>query len=174
MNQPALNALCAAARTVTGAAAVSVAVVADEGLRYVASDGAGADEIVGTVLTSGRGLASFVAASGQSLAIGRVTSDPRFAQDVAERTGYVPTAMLLIPVLDTDGDVGGVLSVLDRAPVAIGDADALAVAGRFADVATHLIADVADDEAAGLAARVARLDGTARAAIDAMLEALER
>jgi hypothetical protein len=166
--------MCAAIRTVTGAAAVSVAVVTDDGLHYVSADGAGADEIVGTVLTGGRGLASFVAASGQSLAIGRVTSDPRFARDVAERTGYVPTAMLLVPVLDADGDVTAVLSVLDRASVSLGEADALAVTGRFADIATHLVTEAPDDVTADLAERIGRLDRSARAAIDAMLEALDR
>ncbi len=174
MNTSGLTAVCAAARAVTGAAAVSISVVTDEGLRYVASDGAGADEIVGTVLTGGRGLASFVAASGQSLAIGRVESDPRFARDVAERTGYVPAAMLLVPILDTSGDVAGVLSVLDRAPAALGDVDALAVAGRFADVATHLVGGDADDDVDALATRIAALEGRARAAVLAVLEALAR
>ena len=174
MNPHALTAVCAAARTVTGAAAVSIAVVTDDGLRYVASDGAGADAIVGTVLTGGRGLGTFVAASGQALTIGRVESDLRFARDVAERTGYVPTAMLLVPILDLDGDVAGVLSVLDRAAAALGDADALAVAGRFADIATHLVSGPPDDQAAAIARRIDRLEGAARAAVVAVVEALER
>lgn len=173
MNELALKAVCGAVRAVTGAAAVSVAVVTDEGLHYVAADGAGSDEIVGTVLTNGRGLASFVAASAQAMSIGRVTSDPRFARDVAERTGYIPTAMLLVPILATDGDVAGVLSVLDRSASTLGDADAMAVAGRFADIATHLLADDSDAGSSELAARIARLDRTGRAAIDAMLEALD-
>jgi signal transduction protein with GAF and PtsI domain len=172
VNEPALTALCAAARAVTGAAAVSIAVTGENDLRYVAADGAGATEIVGTVLSGGRGLASFVAASGQAVALSRVATDPRFARDIAEGTGYVPEAMLLVPVLAADGDVAGVLSVLDRAPTTLGDADALAVAGRLADVATHVITAGADDDAEQLASRIARLDRPGRAAIAAVLGAL--
>jgi hypothetical protein len=171
VNLDGLTALCAAVRTVMGAAAVSVAVVDDDGLRYVAADGAGAAGIVGTALTGGRGLASFAAASGQALVVGSVTSDPRFARDVAERTGYTPTAMLLVPILAPDGEVGGVLSVLDRAASTLGDADALAVAGRFAEVATHLVDLEVEPEATELARRIATLDHTAVRAVHAVLEA---
>jgi hypothetical protein len=163
-----LTDLCAALRAVTGAAAVSVAASTDEGVTYQAADGAGADAIVGTTLTDGRGLASFVAASGQSVSISRVDADPRFARDVAERSGYVPTSMLLVPVLSTEGDVAGVISILDRAAT-LGDVDALEVAGRFADVATHLLSALTTDP---LADRVAGLDGAGRRAILAMIEAL--
>jgi hypothetical protein len=113
-------------------------------------------------------LANFVAASGQSLSISGVESDPRFARDVAERSGYVPTSMLLVPVLSTEGDVAGVISVLDRAST-LGDVDALEVAGRFADVGTHLLSVLSTDP---LADRVAGLDGPGRRAILAMIEAL--
>jgi hypothetical protein len=166
----ALTALCGALRAVTGAAAVSVAQVGDDGVAYVAADGVGAESIVGTELTGGRGLANFVAATGQSLALGQVETDARFARDVAERSGYVPTAMLLVPVLAIDGDVVGVISVLDRAAT-LGDVDALEITGRFADVATYLLAAMgtAGEE---LAERVGRLDGAGRRAIAAMLEAL--
>ena len=169
MSTAGLAALCAALRAVTGAAAVSVAAATDDGVAYQAADGVGSDVIVGTTLTDGRGLASFVAASGQSLSISRVESDPRFARDVAERSGYVPTSMLLVPVLSVEGDVAGVISVLDRAST-LGDADALEVAGRFADVATHLLSALTTDP---LADRVAGLDGAGRRAILAMIEALE-
>ena len=171
MNREALTELCSTARAVVGAAAVSIAVVSTDGLEYVAADGAGASEIVGTVLTGGRGLASFVAGSGQSLVIGRVDSDPRFAREVAEHTGYVPTTMLLVPVLAPDGEVGGVLSVLDRAATTRGDADALALAGRFADVATHLVVPELESDGVELARRIATLDDTSVRAIRALLEA---
>jgi signal transduction protein with GAF and PtsI domain len=163
-----LTALCTALRAVTGAAAVSVAASTDEGLTNQAADGVGGDAIVGTTLTDGRGLANFVAASGQSLSISGVESDPRFARDVAERSGYVPTSMLLVPVLSTEGDVAGVISILDRAST-LGDVDAREVAGRFADVATHLLSVLSTDP---LADRVAGLDGPGRRAILAMIEAL--
>ena len=112
-----LRDLCDTVRLVFGAAAASVAVVRDDdrgsGLVYLAAAGEGADQIVGARLAAGQGIAGFVAASGQSLVIDRVESDPRFAREVAESTGYVPTSMLVVPVRAGD-DVIGVLSVLDR------------------------------------------------------------
>jgi hypothetical protein len=42
-----------------------------------------------------------------------VQADPRFARDVAESTAYIPRAILAAPLMGGDGDVLGVLSVLD-------------------------------------------------------------
>lgn len=171
MKLDGLTTVCAASRTVMGAAAVSVAVIDNEVLRYVAADGAGAREIIGTVLSDGRGLASYVAVSAQALVIGSVSSDLRFARDVAEGTGYVPSAMLLVPILAADGEVGGVLSVLDRAASTLGDSDALAVAGRFADVATHFLDPDIEPAPSELTRRIMNLDEGALRAIHALLDA---
>ncbi len=124
-----LTAMCRAARCAFGAGAVSVAVVDEDVLRYVAADGEGAVDIVGTVLPAGRGIAGYVAMSGQSLAVDHAANDPRFAREVAERTGYVPTTILVVPVVDGSNDVVGVLSVLDRNNAT---ADALELASAFA------------------------------------------
>ena len=172
-------AVCELARWSHGAAAVSVAVVTDDGLEYVASSGAGAAEIVGTVLTPGQGLAGFVAATGQSLAVRDAVADPRFARDVAERTGYVPKAIQIMPILDGDGEVVGVMSMLDRghhegAP----DDPPVALAG-FADIAGPLLPHGRPDgDGADVAARLERLDPADRTAattaITAVLDAIER
>ncbi len=100
--QRQLDAMCEAALLAFGAAAVSVARAHDDHLRYVAASGAGAESIVGTELGLADGLAGFVAASGQAMVIDQPANDPRFARDVAERTGYVPDSMLLVPVDDVD------------------------------------------------------------------------
>ena len=131
-----LGALCAAARLAFGAAAVSVAALDGEVLRYLGAAGAGADAIVGTELPVSRGIAGYVAVTGSALAIDRPAADPRFARDVAERTGYVPDALLVAPITAPNGEVAGVLTVLDRSP---GDADALAMASAFAAQAWFVI-----------------------------------
>ena len=41
------------------------------------------------------------------------SSDPRFAESIARKTGYVPHTMLVAP-LKSEGEVIGALSVLDR------------------------------------------------------------
>jgi GAF domain-containing protein len=103
------------ARELFGAAACSVAVAdeAAEELVYEIASGAGATEILGVRLPMGRGIAGWVASSGSIIAVNDVRADPRFARDVAESTGYVPTSILAAP-LEAHDRVLGVLSVLDR------------------------------------------------------------
>jgi hypothetical protein len=124
-----LEAVCATALVVFGAQAVSVALVRDDALHYVAASGAGGTEIVGTVLPLQRGLGGYVALTGQALAVERPADDPRFARDVAERTGFIPSSMLVVPVTGTNGETIGVLTVLDRT---IGSSDALQIGSSFA------------------------------------------
>jgi signal transduction protein with GAF and PtsI domain len=104
-----------ATRALFSAAACSVALVDDDGgtLEFVASDGAGSDEIVGVRIPVSRGIAGWAAMSGQPIAVRDVQHDSRFARDVAESTHYVPTAIYAAPMLDAEGEVLGVLSVLD-------------------------------------------------------------
>lgn len=163
-----------------GAAAVSLARIADDGLVYLAADGAGAGEIVGRRLPPGRGVAGFVAATGQALVIDRTADDPRFARDVAEATGYVPTTLLVVPVLDAVGEPAGVLSVLDRGSVGppVPANDALAVAAAFAEQAALALAawdlDAADEGAAGGAGHPVELVGSGQPLDPASRQELER
>ncbi|KRC53529.1 MULTISPECIES: GAF domain-containing protein [unclassified Nocardioides] len=131
---------CSDIRGLYGAAACSIARVTPEGdaLRFVASDGAGATEIVGVRMGLGRGIAGFVALSGQPLAVGDVTRDARFARDVAESTDYVPAALLAVPLVDEAGDVTGVLSVLDP----VRDDGASHLAGRSGTAAELAVLSV--------------------------------
>jgi signal transduction protein with GAF and PtsI domain len=112
---PALGRCVEATRALFGAAACSIALVDDDGgtLEFVASDGAGAEEIVGVKIPVSRGIAGWAAMSGQPIAVRDVQEDPRFAREVAESTRYVPTAIYAAPMLDPDGEVLGVASVLD-------------------------------------------------------------
>jgi eukaryotic-like serine/threonine-protein kinase len=105
-------------RTTAGvfdAAAASVAMVdrATGDLVYEAAWGSGAEEILGVHLAPGHGIAGSVVASDEAVAIPDCRSDPRFAESIARKTGYVPHTMLVAP-LESDGEVIGALSVLDR------------------------------------------------------------
>lgn len=112
-----LLAACETIRGLFGAAASSCALASEDGteLEFVAAHGAGAEQIRGVRLPAGRGIVGFVALSGQPMAIADVTSDERFARDVAERTDYIPTSILAAPLLDESGETIGVLEVLDPA-----------------------------------------------------------
>ena len=129
-----LTTLCDLARLSTAGAACSVAVLDEEigELRYAAAAGAGADKIVGTRLSSGRGIAGFVVGSGQGLSVSDVRRDLRFAHDVAEATGYIPTGLMAVPIRSGDETLG-VLTVLDP-----GRAD-LTIAAGFADLAAQVL-----------------------------------
>ncbi len=156
--QRQLDAVCEAALIAFGAAAVSVARAHDDHLRYVAASGAGAESIVGTQLGLADGLAGFVAASGQAMVIDQPANDPRFARDVAERTGYVPESMLLVPVDDATGSVAGVLTVLDRT---VSSGDALALGSAFAALAAEPLLAAADADHTARALTAAFVDAYA-------------
>lgn len=155
-----LTALCDLARLSTAGAACSVSVL-DESvgeLRYVAAAGAGADEIVGTRLSSGRGIAGFVAGSGQGLSVSDVRRDARFAHDVAEATGYVPTALMAVPIRSGD-DTLGVLTVLDP------ERADLTIAAGFAGSAAHVLRRATDASTLGRAIAQALASRTSSAGL---------
>src|SRR5215217_8210374 len=83
-------------------------------LVYQAAWGAGANEIVGVRLPPGVGIAGSVVAGGEGVAVPDCRNDPRFAAQIAAGTGYVPNTMLVVPLKQGDGNVVGVLSILDR------------------------------------------------------------
>ncbi len=93
--------------------------------------------VVGLSVDPGEGVAGYVYSSGQPLAIGETTVDPRFRRDAAEQTGYVPRSLLAVPLADAAGTIG-VLEVLDRrdgAPFDLADLEAASVFARQATVA---------------------------------------
>lgn len=93
--------------------------------------------VVGLSIPSGQGVAGYVFSTGQPLAVGEATSDPRFGREAAERTGYVPRSLLAVPLTDDSGTIG-VLEVLDRrdgGPFDLADMEAASVFARQATVA---------------------------------------
>lgn len=103
------------AQRLFGATAVSIARIDESAgeLVYLTATGPGAATIPGMRLALTRGLAGFVASSGQAIAVEEAAQDPRFARDVAERTGYIPGRVLAVPCSEGDR-VHGVLSIFDR------------------------------------------------------------
>jgi GAF domain-containing protein len=105
-------------RTTAGvfeAAAASIALVAPatSEVVYEAAWGSGAEEVVGMRLERGQGIAGSVVESSEAVAIPDCRRDQRFAEAIAQKTGYVPHTMLVVP-LERGPDVIGALSVLDR------------------------------------------------------------
>lgn len=130
-----------AVRELFDAAACSCALATDDGsaLTFIAADGEGAAEVIGVEIPVGRGLVGWAAMSGQPVAVRDVRSDARFARDVAESTGYVPTTILAAPFVDAGGEVIGVLEVLDPGIDISGDWP-LAVLGTLASQLAAVLA----------------------------------
>ncbi|MGI8723483.1 MAG: GAF domain-containing protein [Geodermatophilaceae bacterium] len=131
-----LRALTNTARQLFGAQACSLALLSDDEseLVYTTAAGAGADDITGMRMPSGRGIAGWVVMSGQPVAIDDLRSDPRFAQDVAEDTGYVPQALLAVPVA-SPVRLLGVMTLLDRDSARPGADQDMVLLSVFADQA---------------------------------------
>jgi GAF domain-containing protein len=75
--------------------------------------GKGSAALVGRRFPSSTGIAGWVLVTRQPLVVEDVAQDPRFAQEAAESTGYVPRGLMAAPLLRGDRALG-VLEVLDR------------------------------------------------------------
>lgn len=142
-----LSAFVASVRELFDAAACSCAMVDAEGerLTFVAADGVGAAAIIGVELPVGRGIAGWAAMSGQPIAVGDVGSDRRFAREVAEQTAYIPTSVWAVPMTTLDGEVIGVVEVLDPG-IEASAGWALDVLGTLAWCAAHFAAPQPRDQ----------------------------
>jgi GAF domain-containing protein len=110
-----LRSVVEVARAIFGAKASSVFLLdeaADE-LVFAAVAGEGEEHLVGTRIPSSTGIAGWVLVTRQPLVLEDLQNDPRFARDVAEATGYVPSGLMAVPLLHEERALG-VLQVLDR------------------------------------------------------------
>jgi GAF domain-containing protein len=111
-----LQSVVEVARAIFAARASSVFLLdedADE-LVFEAVSGEGAESLIGQRIPSSTGIAGWVLVTRQPLVLEDVATDPRFAKDVAESTGYVPQGLMCVPLLHEERALG-VLNVLDRA-----------------------------------------------------------
>ena len=156
-----LRSLTETARRLFGAAACSLALLSEDEseLLYTVAAGEGADDVTGMRISSSQGIAGWVVQSGQPIAVSDLASDPRFARDTAERTGYVPQAILAVPV-ETPQRMLGVISLLDRDARRPGAEQDMTLLSLFADQAALALASV---EAFSAMGRVL-LDALAQAA----------
>jgi GAF domain-containing protein len=137
-----LRQAAARVRQLFDAAACSVALIDPGGasLTFRAADGAGAAAIVGVSLPLSRGIAGWVALTGQGIAVGDVTKDSRYAGDVAEMTNYVPEVIFAVPLDTEQRGVVGVLEVLDPQYAASDTSQALNVLGTVAGQLAVIVA----------------------------------
>jgi GAF domain-containing protein len=136
-----LQSIVEAAARIFGAAAASICLVDpdQQTLEFKVAFGAGAETVVGLRIPIDRGIAGYVVLTGQPIAISDVQKDPRFNQDFARTTGYLPRSILATPLFH-DEKVIGVMEVLDKisAPsFGIQDMELLSLFARQAAMAIH-------------------------------------
>ena len=133
---------------------------------------------------SSTGIAGWVLVTRQPIVIDDLQQDPRFARQAAERTGYVPKALLAVPLLHGERALG-VLQVLDRAAegsFSLGSMNLLTQVANQAAIALDLLersrrAQAVLQQGGGRPAAVARiaalLDESDDAAVAQLLAGLE-
>ena len=110
-----LQSIVDVARAIFGSQAASIFLL-DTGkdeLVFEAVSGEGEGDLIGMRIPSSTGIAGWVLVTGQPIVIDDLQQDPRFARQAAERTGYVPKALMAVPLVNGETTLG-VLQVLDR------------------------------------------------------------
>jgi len=132
-----LAAIVEVARSIFAARASSILLLDEETdeLVFEAVVGEGEDSLLGTRFPAGKGIAGWVLATRTPLVIEDVQQDPRFARDVAEDTGYVPSGLMAAPLLHEERALG-VLSVLDRPEQSLFSLQEMELLGLFANQAS--------------------------------------
>jgi len=131
-----LSAIVEVARSIFGARASSILLLDEETeeLVFAAVVGEGEQHLLGLRFPAGKGIAGWVLATRTPLVLEDVQQDPRFAGDVAEDTGYVPSGLMAAPLLHEEGALG-VLEVLDRPERSLFSLQEMELLGLFANQA---------------------------------------
>jgi GAF domain-containing protein len=157
-----LQSIADVARALFRAEAATIFLLDDAGMElvFVAVSGSGERDLIGSRVPAGTGIAGWALSTREAIAVDDTASDPRFARSTAESIGYVPSALVAVPILREDTAVG-VLQVLDPGlgrRVGQGDLTLLSLFAAQAAIALDLVRQA---RAAGAAA--AGLDGPAAA-----------
>lgn len=154
-------------------------------LVFEASSGPGEDRLLGLTMPPDRGIAGWVANTGEPIIIRGAAEDSRYNRDFAAGTGLVPDVIMAAPI-EHDGDILGVLEVLDPNLTAIGEIMAIDLLTELANQScaalSLLIADRKararqSDSTGPLAALATLLDGAdprREAAVNDLVSALAR
>ncbi len=136
-----LQSIVETAARIFGAAAASIALMDAEAgeLEFKVAHGAGNENVIGMRIPLDKGIAGYVAMTGQPIAISDVRQDARFNQDFAESTGYVPQSILATPLLWEDRVIGvmEVLDKIDSPSFNMEDMDLLSLFAHQASIAIH-------------------------------------
>jgi GAF domain-containing protein len=138
-----LQSIVEVARAIFSAKAASIFLHDEDSdeLVFEAVAGEGSDSLIGTRFPSSTGVAGWVLVTRQPLIIDDLEQDPRHARETAESTGYVPKAMMSVPLLHEERALG-VLNVLDRSQsveFSLGQMELLGLFANQAAIALDLL-----------------------------------
>ncbi len=135
-----LTRITEAARELFGAEACSLALLTDDSseLVFTTASGTGADSIVDLRIPSTQGIAGWVVMTEQPISVTDLAQDARFSSGIAASTGYVPRAILAVPVA-SPRRLLGVIEVLDRDASRPGAEQDMRLLQLFADQAASAI-----------------------------------
>jgi GAF domain-containing protein len=138
-----LQSIVEVARAIFSARAASIFLhdEAPDELVFEAVAGEGSDSLVGMRFPSSTGIAGWTLVTRQPLVIEDLRQDPRFSREQAESTGYVPEAMMSVPLLHGEHALG-VLQVLDRSQAvdfSLGHMELLGLFANQAAIALELL-----------------------------------
>jgi hypothetical protein len=158
----ALGSIADAAAAVFRVTAISIALhdPATDRLVFRAAAGPEGGAVVGLSIGAHDGIAGYVFSTGDALAVAEAAADPRFERETAERTGYIPTSLLAVPLID-DAGIVGVMELLDRRDGAPFDLADIELATRVAAAATAVV-------------RATRLEGDTAVLVGSVLAAIGR
>jgi GAF domain-containing protein len=135
-----LNSIVEAAARIFGAKAASILLIdeKEQVLEFKVAVGPAKKSLVGVKYPLDRGIAGYVAMTGQPLATSKVQEDARFDKEFAKSTGYMPESILATPLLSGDRIIG-VMEVLDKIDASSFGMQDLELAGMFAGQAALAI-----------------------------------
>ncbi|NUM45493.1 MAG: GAF domain-containing protein [Anaerolineales bacterium] len=114
-NLALLQSIVEAAVQIFKAAGSAIALTTEDGqeLEFKVSYNVIGRSVAGMRFPINRGIAGYVAMTGQALAVSSVEQDARFNRTLAEEIGYIPTSILAVPLLSRE-NVIGVIEILDK------------------------------------------------------------
>lgn len=141
--EESIDLLLKAAADALGAEAASILVRKDDAgdLIFLKATGKVADQLEGVEVPAGKGVAGFVAVSGQPMAIGDAASEEAFYAEIDKKTGF-STEILLATPLFFNGEILGVLEFINRTgdpPYAPFTPDEMDDAAIYADAIAALV-----------------------------------
>lgn len=139
-NDALLKSIVEAAGQIFQATAASILLVNEEEqvLEFRVAFGPSDQDLTTMKFPLDKGIAGYVVMTGQPIAISNVQQDPRFNQEFAKSTGYIPNSILATPLLSDDRIIG-VMEVLDKINAASFDMQDMELLGMFAQQAAMAI-----------------------------------